>query len=523
MTVLPFTRLHLPRRLGVAGATAALVGSLLVVGAPTALADPIHTPVLGAGKVQADFNGDGYADLVAGATNPDEEDGDTGMTVIFYGSASGLTTTGRQQINGPELPGVGVNDRFSPSSYVAGDFNGDGYSELVIADSTANVGNVNQAGEVYVIPGSATGLKISSAKAWSQATSGVPGAPEPGDVFGSSIAAADFGGGPQIDLAIGVRGELLGKDKLRPSGMVHVLYGTSRGLSASGDQVWTQDSSGVPGKAEGGDSFGDHLAAGDFDGKNKADLAVGVPFENVGDDEDAGAVTVIYSSSKKLSGKGSQSWTQASGGISGTTEYRDYFGGALAAGNFTGHNRDDLAIGSVGEKFTGRTDVGSVHVLLGSSSGLTATGSQTWSLPGVGAPAGTTDYFGQYLLAADFGHNPAGSKHGDLLIGTFSSENDNPPSPDYLLYGQANGVGSPEAVDESSGAAADFDKDGYADLAVSAGPDLDSAPGDPATYIYDGSAAGLDETGPQVITVGNYDLPSDDWVASGALSAAGSP
>ena len=75
----------------------------------------------------------------------------------------------------------------------------------------------------------------------------------------------------------------------------------------------------------------------------------------------------------------------------------------------------------------------------------------------------------------------------------------------------------------SSGAAADFDKDGYADLAVSAGPDLDSAPGDPATYIYDGSAAGLDETGPQVLTVGNYDLPSDDWVASGALSAAGSP
>ena len=279
----------------------------------------------------------------------------------------------------------------------------------------------------------------------------------------------------------------------------------------------------MPGKAEGGDSFGDQLAAGDFDGKNKADLAIGTPFENVGDDEDAGAVTVIYSSSTKLSGKGSQGWTQASSGISGTTEYRDYFGYTLAAGNFTGHNRDDLAIGSVGEHFTGREDVGSVHVLLGTSSGLTATGSQTWSLPTVGAPAGTSDYFGQYLLAADFGNNPAGQKHGDLLIGTFSSQNDNPPSPDYLLYGQATGVGAPVAVDESSGAAADFDKDGYADLAVSAGPDLDSAAGDPATYVYDGSAAGLDQTGPQVLTVGNYDLPSDDWVASGALSAAGSP
>ena len=102
MTVLPFTRL--PRLFGVAGATAALVGSLLVVGATPAFADPVHTPVLGAGKVQADFDGDGYADLVAGATNPDEEDGDTGMTVIFYGSASGLTTAGRQQIDGPTAP-----------------------------------------------------------------------------------------------------------------------------------------------------------------------------------------------------------------------------------------------------------------------------------------------------------------------------------------------------------------------------------------------------------------------------------
>ena len=322
MTALPFTRL--PRCLGVAGATAALVGSLFVVGAAPAVADPIHTPVLGAGKVQADFNGDGYADLVAGATNPDEEDGDTGMTVIFYGSASGLTTAGRQQIDGPELPGVGVNDRFSPSAYVAGDFNGDGYSELVIADSTANVGTVNQAGE---------GLCDSRFRHRSEDFRGQ--GVEPGDIgrtrrtrarrrLRQSIAAADFGGGPEIDLAIGVRGELRGSDKLRPSGMVQVLYGTSRGLSTSGNQVSTQDSAGVPGKAEGDDAFGDHLAAGDFDGKNKADLAIGTPFENVGDDEDAGAVTVIYSSSKNLAGKGSQSWTQASSGIGGTTEYRDY-------------------------------------------------------------------------------------------------------------------------------------------------------------------------------------------------------
>ena len=57
-------------------------------------------------------------------------------------------------------------------------------------------------------------------------------------------------------MAIGVPGE----EDIQ-SGAVHILYGNSPGLRDDNDQVWTQDSSGINGAAEGGDKFGAALAS----------------------------------------------------------------------------------------------------------------------------------------------------------------------------------------------------------------------------------------------------------------------
>ena len=58
------------------------------------------------------------------------------------------------------------------------------------------------------------------------------------------------------DLAIGVLAESVGT--LSFAGAVHVLYGSfvNNGLSATGSQLWTQNSSGVPGGSEADDVFG---------------------------------------------------------------------------------------------------------------------------------------------------------------------------------------------------------------------------------------------------------------------------
>ena len=63
-------------------------------------AAPTADPILGAGQGSADFNGDGFGDLavLASITYDEVQDRDSFATVTtLYGSADGLTTTGRQR------------------------------------------------------------------------------------------------------------------------------------------------------------------------------------------------------------------------------------------------------------------------------------------------------------------------------------------------------------------------------------------------------------------------------------------
>jgi hypothetical protein len=194
-------------------------------------------------------------------------------------------------------------------------------------------------GAVHVIYGSPKGLSSVGNQLWSQDSPGIAGKAGEADSFGSSLAAGHFAGGAYADLAVGVPNEhLLSGLPDCCHGAVNVIYGSASGLTATGNQMWSQDSAGIPGRAEHADSFGTSLAAGDFTGTGYDALAVGVMGESVGEVVRAGAVNVIYGSPSGLAARGSQMWTQESTGIAGTAERDDYFGAALAAANFGRHD-----------------------------------------------------------------------------------------------------------------------------------------------------------------------------------------
>jgi len=244
---------------------------------------------------------------------------------------------------------------------------------------------------------------------WSQATPGVAGTPENRrrdesrypDMFGSTLAVGDFDGNGFADLAVGVPGESLhdgaaSRRGVYGAGAVNVLTGSARGLAAT-DQLWSQDSAGVPDRAENdmgelgpiGESFGAAVTAGDFNGDGRADLAVGVPKETLPGSSGCegpcphGAVNVLYGSRRGLTGRGSQYWPahHFPGGMYGAG---NEFGSALAAGDFNGDGVAELAIGA---PYQGAG--GSVEVLPGHRGHrLSAAGRRIWTQGSRGILAG---------------------------------------------------------------------------------------------------------------------------------------
>jgi hypothetical protein len=146
-------------------------------------------------------------------------------------------------------------DRFG-YALVAARFNGQDRSSLAIGVPGEALGS----GAVIVLYGESgvTGLGTAHAEKWDQDT-GLAGAAEAGDGFGSSLAAGDFNGDSFWDLAVGIPLENI-EGIADNAGAVQVLYGDHGwlGLEANGNQLWWQELLGYTSELD--DWFGFGLA-----------------------------------------------------------------------------------------------------------------------------------------------------------------------------------------------------------------------------------------------------------------------
>lgn len=332
-----------------------------------------------AAKVDKDNQAIWYQNIVGDYQSDSKEDAKdialAGDSVYIVGSADtglyGLSNGG-----GDYILRISTDDPIDQT-----DYNGDGYADLAIGVPSENLNNSTKvnAGIVNVIYGSSSGMSATAARPdqiWKQDSADLEGGSEKDDQFGSSLASGDFNRDGFSDLAIGVPGEAIGPK--RAAGAVNIIYGSPSGLSPTAvlpDQFWSQDSPGIEGTAEINDNFGHSLAAGDFNNDGYYDLAIGVPFEDIGAAIDAGGVHVIYGSASGLSTAvmPAQFWEQDKPGVSDDGESGDYFGWSLAVIDRNHDGFEDLAIGAYGEDNEPVIDDGAVYFIFGSLEGLSTT------------------------------------------------------------------------------------------------------------------------------------------------------
>lgn len=196
------------------------------------------------GRSAKDFNGDGYADVAVGAPEYQSR----GAVFVYFGSSGGLDT-----VPDGVIGQSGGGDNFGGYIAPAGDFNADGYADLIVGAY-----QYQPSGRAYIFFGGPGNSMDRNADVILEGRS-------PNEGFGKSVSSAgDLNGDGFSDVVVGA---FFNSGNGSQAGRAYIYFGGVLGTPDLPDGV-------LSGKMA-GENFGYRVSsAGDLDGDGFSDLAI---------------------------------------------------------------------------------------------------------------------------------------------------------------------------------------------------------------------------------------------------------
>lgn len=431
--------------------------------------------------LSSDFNNDGLADLLIGATGVDANGlENAGTAYLILGRRQGFPQFATPDaLDAITFTGATEGDRLGIAVAGVGDFDGDGIVDLALGAEDANPTGVDDQGQSYLLRGPITDFAASFDVSLLDAFQGFTfTGTDPFDEAARVAKAGDINNDGLDDLLVGA--------PFTEAGQAYVIFGNDAVFLPD---LTAADLNGSNGFVINGQAIFDSLgrsvnSAGDFNGDGIDDMVIGANGVDLDGEDQSGQAYVVFGSEQPFAAELNIATLD---GVSGFTMQSVGLGEGVginvsSAGDFNGDGRDDLIIGALGLNPVSLRQDGRVYVVFGTattaptvdlklldgSDGFVVNAEATGDLLGV-ASGSAGDVNGDGLDDILFSAQPGAGKTYVLFGSTepFSGEFD------LATLNGRNGLVLPgiDTTDRSGRVVAgggDMNGDGLADIAISA-------------------------------------------------------